>query len=141
MNEFGVFLRNNVRLHCIEVELPEQKRFTTDFLTKKTKRNEGEYPQYYVENSHPAIISLETYDLVQDEMRRNSAVGCTRSAAHCFSTKVFCGECGGVFGSKTWHSTDKYKRTIWRCNRKYEFKAVLPAKHRTLMTKVCGGFL
>ncbi|GHV17615.1 serine recombinase [Clostridia bacterium] len=105
-----------------------QKRFTTDFLTKKTKRNEGEYPQYYVENSHPAIVSLETYDLVQDEMRRNSAVGCTRSAAHCFSTKVFCGECGGVFGSKTWHSTDKYKRTIWRCNRKYEFKGSVACK-------------
>lgn len=32
-----------------------QKRFTTDFLTKKTKVNEGEVPQYYVRNSHPAI--------------------------------------------------------------------------------------
>jgi Recombinase. len=26
-----------------------QKRYTTDFLTKKTKTNEGEVPQYYVE--------------------------------------------------------------------------------------------
>ena len=33
-----------------------QKKFTTDFLTKKQKKNEGEVPQYYVENSHPAII-------------------------------------------------------------------------------------
>ncbi len=33
-----------------------QKTFTVDFLTKKTKPNEGEVPQYYVENSHPAII-------------------------------------------------------------------------------------
>lgn len=33
-----------------------QKRFTVDFLQKKTKINEGEVPQYYVENSHPAII-------------------------------------------------------------------------------------
>jgi DNA invertase Pin-like site-specific DNA recombinase len=36
-----------------------QKRFTVDFLTKKQKVNEGEVPQYYVENSHPAIISPE----------------------------------------------------------------------------------
>ena len=33
-----------------------QKTFCTDFLTKKFKANEGEVPQYYVENSHPAII-------------------------------------------------------------------------------------
>lgn len=33
-----------------------QKSFTVDFLTKKTKINGGEVPQYYVENNHPAII-------------------------------------------------------------------------------------
>lgn len=31
-----------------------QKSFTTDFLTKSTKPNEGELPQYYVENNHEA---------------------------------------------------------------------------------------
>ena len=35
-----------------------QKKFTVDYLTKKTKKNEGEVPQYYVEDSHPAIIRL-----------------------------------------------------------------------------------
>ena len=42
-----------------------QKKFTVDFLTKKTKVNEGEVPQYYVEESHPAIISPEEFELVQ----------------------------------------------------------------------------
>lgn len=32
-----------------------QKRYTVDFLQKKMKVNEGEVPQYYVEDSHPAI--------------------------------------------------------------------------------------
>lgn len=32
---------------------------TVDFLTKKQKVNEGEVTQYYVENSHPAIISSD----------------------------------------------------------------------------------
>ena len=36
-----------------------------------------------------------------------------------FSSKIICGECGGYFGSKVWHSTDKYRRVIWRCNHKY----------------------
>lgn len=33
-----------------------QKYYTADFLTRKQKVNKGEVPQYYVENSHPAII-------------------------------------------------------------------------------------
>ena len=44
-----------------------QKKFTVDFLSKKTKENEGEVPQYYVENSHPAIIEPEEWELVQIE--------------------------------------------------------------------------
>jgi len=32
-----------------------QKEFTVDFLKKKTKKNEGEIPQYYVEGNHEAI--------------------------------------------------------------------------------------
>ena len=33
-----------------------------------------------------------------------------------------CGECGGWYGSKVWHSTDRYRRVIWRCNAKYKDK-------------------
>lgn len=47
-----------------------QKTFCTDFLTKKMKINEGEVPQYYVENSHPAIVSDEVYEEVQLELQR-----------------------------------------------------------------------
>ena len=46
-----------------------QKTVTTDFLTKHSKKNEGEAPKYNVENSHEGIISRETYDLVQNEMK------------------------------------------------------------------------
>ena len=45
-----------------------QKNFTIDFLTKKQKKNEGEVPQYYVEGSHPAIISEIDFDMVQAEI-------------------------------------------------------------------------
>lgn len=41
-----------------------QKTFTVDFLTKKKKINEGEVQQYYIENSHPAIILPETAQYV-----------------------------------------------------------------------------
>lgn len=34
-----------------------QKKYTVDFLTKKLKKNNSEVAQYYVEDSHPAIIN------------------------------------------------------------------------------------
>lgn len=33
---------------------------------------------------------------------------------------VICGDCGSVYGSKVWHSTSKYRRTIWQCNDKFK---------------------
>ena len=36
--------------------------------------------------------------------------------------------CGTVYGSKVWHSTDRYRRVIWQCNNKYggEYKCATP---------------
>jgi len=97
-----------------------QKIFTVDFLSKKTKINEGEVPQYFVENSHPAIISPETFELAQAEMARRAALGKQlTSTGSPFSCKILCGECGGFYGSKVWHSKSKYRKYIWQCNRKY----------------------
>jgi DNA invertase Pin-like site-specific DNA recombinase len=44
-----------------------QKTFTVDFLTKKVAKNEGQVPQYYIAESHEAIIPPEEFELVQIE--------------------------------------------------------------------------
>ncbi|MBR4538134.1 MAG: recombinase family protein [Clostridia bacterium] len=93
-----------------------QKTYTTDYLTKKKKVNEGEIPQYYVENNHTAIIDPAVHEQVQKEIeRRNGA----HSGVRIFSGKIRCAECGSWFGSKVWHSNDKYRRVIWQCNHKF----------------------
>ncbi len=97
-----------------------QKSFTVDFLQKKMKINEGEVPQYYVENSHPAIIEPEEWDLVQAEFTRRKELGRRYSSHSVFSSMIFCGDCGAMYGSKVWHSTSKYRRTIWQCNDKFK---------------------
>lgn len=97
-----------------------QKRFTTDFLTKKKKVNEGEVPQYYIEESHEAIISPEEFEEVQSEMARRKKLGRKYSGSTIFSAKLVCGDCGSFFGSKVWHSTSKYRRVIWQCNNKFK---------------------
>lgn len=101
-----------------------QKGYVADFLSKKVVKNDGALPQYYVENSHPAIVSREIFKLAQAELARRAELRtdnriCTDSP---FGRKIICGECGGFFGRKVWHSSSKYKRAIWRCNEKYRTK-------------------
>ena len=97
-----------------------QKKFTVDFLMKKMKPNEGEVPQYYVEHSHEAIISPVEWDMVQAEIARRKSLGRAYSGNSVFSSKLVCGDCGGFFGQKVWHSTDTYRKVIWRCNSKFK---------------------
>ena len=66
-----------------------QKAFTVDFLTKKQKKNEGEVPQYYVENSHPAIIDPAEWKLVQRELERRKSIGRSYSGNSIFSCLLY----------------------------------------------------
>ena len=99
-----------------------QKTFCEDFLTKKMKINQGEVPQYYVENNHEAIIDPQTFDMVQAELARRKEGNNHHSGIHLLSHKIKCGDCGGWYGSKVWHSNDKFRRIVWQCNNKYKNK-------------------
>ncbi len=108
-----------------------QKRFTVDFLSKKIKANEGEVPQYYVQNSHPAIIDPDEFDAVQSEVERRKNLGRPGSCHSPLSTKLVCSDCGGYYGSKVWGSNTKYRRVIWRCNGKYKGENKCSTPHVT----------
>lgn len=95
-----------------------QKQYTSDFLQKTRKTNNGEIPQYYVEEHHEAIIPPAQFDFVQAELARREKGG-RYSGVSIFSNKIKCGCCGGWYGPKVWHSKDKYRKVIYRCNRKY----------------------
>lgn len=97
-----------------------QKTYTVDFLSKTSKKNEGEVPQYYIENSHPAIIEPETFDLVQSEIAKRRPYRRQLNNSSPFTAKIVCSSCGGYYGSKVWHSTDSHRKHIWRCNKKYD---------------------
>lgn len=97
-----------------------QKSYTVDFLQKKIKKNNGEIQQYYVEGSHEAIIEPIEWDIVQAEMERRESLGANYTNRALFSSKLKCECCGGLYGQKTWHSTDAYKMLIWQCNNKFK---------------------
>ena len=98
-----------------------QKEYTADFLDKTRWKNMGEIPQYYVEEHHEPIIPPDLFDFVQSEIKRREQNG-KHSGVSIFANKIKCGCCGGWYGAKVWHSTDKYRRVIYRCNKKYAHK-------------------
>ena len=98
-----------------------QKEYTADFLDKTRRKNTGEIPQYYVEEHHEAIIPPDLFDFVQSEIKRREQNG-KHSSVSIFANKIKCSCCGGWYGAKVWHSTDKYRRVIYRCNKKYAHK-------------------
>ena len=98
-----------------------QKQYTADFLDKTRRKNTGEIPRYYVEEHHEAIIPPDLFDFVQSEMKRREQNG-KHSGVSIFANKIKCGCCGSWYRAKVWHSTDKYRRVIYRCNKKYAHK-------------------
>lgn len=51
-----------------------QKTYTVDFLTKKRVKNNRCIPQYYIEDSHEAIIPKELFHQVQAEKARRASL-------------------------------------------------------------------
>ena len=96
-----------------------QKQITTSYLTKEKKPNEGELPMYYIEEDHEPIVSPETFQMVQEEMKRRADAGSNTQSISIFSSRIVCGDCGGFFGRKTWHSGSKYAGMHWHCNNKF----------------------
>jgi len=105
-----------------------QKTYTVDFLSKKRAENTGQVPQYYVSESHPAIIDKDVWEAVQLEMERRQLYATEHGIGYGtrdnpFAGRVICGTCGHMFGRKVWNSTnEKQRRIIWRCNDKYAVK-------------------
>jgi len=95
------------------------------------KTNTGEVPQFYVEGSHTAIINPHEFDIVQAEIERRKAIGGHYSGSSVFSSKLVCTDCGAFFGQKVWHSTDKYRKVVWRCNAKFNGEHRCATPHLT----------
>lgn len=74
-----------------------QKEFIEDPITKRRKKNRGEMPQYFVENTHEPIIDMETFRYVQDEIARRKELGALANKSlntTCFTGKIKCPHCG-----------------------------------------------
>ena len=58
-----------------------QKVYTENSVTRRKLRNRGELPMYYMEGTHPAVISMETFQAAQRELARRYGVGIVNGVA------------------------------------------------------------
>lgn len=137
-----------------------QKTYTVDFLSKEVRVNNGERKQWYIRDSHDAIVTPEAYKLVQAELkRRGGSRG--RYFDSPFTGNLYCGVCGNFCGHHTRYIAAKtidertgatfYERaghgkSVWICNHSNkhgdaeEMKAVVPCQGCGGMHKgVCGA--
>ena len=104
-----------------------QKTYRENHINKKKLFNDGQLPQYRVQDSHEAIIPAEQFAAVQAEMQRR-ADQCKntgkRRNTYSFSGMVVCGICGARYRRKMNHS-----KPIWVCSRYNVYgKATCPSK-------------
>ena len=102
-----------------------QKTYITDPISKRVKKNNGELPMYYVENSHPAIIERRIFDRAQEEIARRAGKKKVKqtgtktelgrySGKYALTELLYCGECGTPYRRCTWSRNGK-KKIVWRC--------------------------
>lgn len=103
-----------------------QKTFTEDFMTGKKRRNDGQRNKYYVKDSHPAIVSAEVFDKVQEEMAKRSRFvsnedgtaeisGSKYSGKYLLGNLLVCGDCGASYRRRT-----ERGKVVWRCATRIE---------------------
>jgi len=81
-----------------------QRFYSENHITKKKLVNAGEKPKYMVENSHEAIIPLETFEKVQAEIERRAKKYQHKpapKAAYPYTGKIVCAKCGKHYRRKT----------------------------------------
>lgn len=100
-----------------------QKKFTPDELPLRQKRNNGEISQYYIQNSHPAIISKEIYEAVQEllQQRIEQHAPKQKMQKSPLSNIMQCGLCGSAF-----HKHKSNGEICWFCYQHRKGKTLCP---------------
>ena len=89
-----------------------QKTFITDHITKASKKNNGELPQYFIQDDHEAIISREMFEAVQAEhARRLAKYASPKGETSELTSLVRCGICGHNYRRKR-----AAVRKLWCCS-------------------------
>lgn len=117
-----------------------QKTYTRDFMDKRRKKNNGVKQAYYVKDSHPAIISPEDYEKVEQELRRREINrGSKKEKTNCkyvLSDILVCAECGTPYRRASWKGQYNEPRYVWRCDNRLRHGTKYCKKSPTIEEKI-----
>lgn len=113
-----------------------QKTFTTNAFPFFRKLNQGETDQYYIENTHPAIVTRETFQKVQYLMKRRAERRSVPQQESPLSRKITCGACGTPYMRRI----SKSGLVTWVC-RKHDRKATNCLNGRVSETEFYTAFV
>lgn len=88
------------------------------------KINRGQMKQYFVEDTHEAIISKVDFDMVQKIMKERATktrIGHSIIPPYPFTKKVECGVCGHGFTHKFNNTNKLWRNAIWSCNHQNKY--------------------
>lgn len=100
------------------------------------RRNHSEADQYYIENTHPAIVSRETFEKVQQLLQRKGARQRMEHPRSSLVRKIRCGQCGTVFSRRAGRSG----LVTWSC-RKHDRDAASCPVGRIPETEIYAAFV
>lgn len=103
-----------------------QKHFVNNHLEKKKIANKGQLPMYYAEETHPAIISQELFDMAQERQRKRAKhfYKGTPMKYSVFTGLIQCPKCGKSYrrmlnnGSVGWNCPTYIKEGKQKCHGK-----------------------
>ena len=100
-----------------------QKWFTPDELPLKHQRNDGKVSQYYIKNSHPAIIPRDIFETVQQLLKQKAKQYVSKTPKRSFplSRTMQCALCGSTFRRRP--STRAIR---WTCYQHLQSKDLCP---------------
>ena len=88
-----------------------RKTYTADTFPFVRNPNNGDVEQYYIENTHPAIISRDDFDRVQRLMEARTYRQTAERNIYPLTKKIICGQCGTTFVRKK----SKNGFVTWSC--------------------------
>jgi DNA invertase Pin-like site-specific DNA recombinase len=121
--------RNSTILDILKNEkyigtLKQKKLITTDYLTHKRKRNEGEEKLIIIENNHAPIVDKEIFDKAQNELSRRKTATAEQSRysnRYVWSGKIKCGYCGSAFKRKINNIKSENPQIFWQCSESLQY--------------------
>jgi len=94
------------------------RKLTRDLMSNKRRSSEGIRDQYLIENHHPAIISQELFDRVQEERNKNKRESKPQQfRPNPLSRRIHCGNCGQNFRRNRIKPWDYFRCVIATTNK------------------------